>query len=88
MAQFVKVRSMLVSIDHIVTIKRSKPSVGYDKVSREYVVTLSQEAEPNPKYRRRWMSAEEIAPILHLIGDQQLDKPSENAYKEESHGAE
>lgn len=58
---------MWVNAAHIITIKKTTGSTGNDGILRNYVVTLSQEAEPNKDFNRVWASKEEAKELLEFL---------------------
>lgn len=71
---FIKIRNVWVNITCILMVKRTTPSKGADGVSREYVVTISENAEDNPKFRKIWANQEECQDLLYYMAGS-LDKP-------------
>lgn len=65
---------MWVHLDHILMVKRATPSIGTDKISREYVVTLSKELEPDQKFSRIWLSADEAEELLNWLERKEGEK--------------
>lgn len=64
---------MAVQLSHVITIKRTKPMRGADGVMRNHVVTVSSEAEPDPKFRSIWVAESEAEGLFALLP--KLDEP-------------
>lgn len=67
MTKFIKVRNLWINVEHITMVKKTTPSKGADGVSRQFVVSLSLEAEPNKDYNRIWASEKEAKELLEFL---------------------
>lgn len=68
---FFRIRDAYFARSAILMVKRNrKASVGKDEVERRWVVTLSADAAPDPKYRCIWADEEEIAPLLEMLEEE------------------
>lgn len=68
---FFRIRDAYFARSAILAVKRaSKPSIGKDQIERQWIITLSAEVAPDPKYRNVWASDEEAAPLLEMLEEE------------------
>lgn len=74
MPQFIKIRNTIVQLSQVMSVKRTPMTPGADGVMRNYVITVSSEAEPDVKFRRIWVAEDEAAELFSILP--KLSEPS------------
>ena len=65
---FFQIRGAYYARSAIMAVKRiDKTSVGRDNVQRNWIITLSPDVVPDPKYRQVWASDDEAAELVEML---------------------
>lgn len=78
--RFVMIKGDLYAVRSILSIRRTTPSMGVDKVSRNLVIRVTPEtigAIENSKYCSVWTNAEESPDLMKFIEEEISVKPND-----------
>jgi hypothetical protein len=68
---FFRIRDAYFARSAILMVKRAgRSSIGKDGVARQWVITLSPDVAPDPKYRNVWASDEEAHALVNMLEEE------------------